>query len=516
MATLQGAINPRGFHTYYHFDYGTTAGYGSSTPTDPQSVFESNGYNVSVAIGGLNPGTTYHYRVVANNLFGTVYGADQTFTTRADRPTAVTQGLNGVRATRVGVLGLVNPNEMATTYRFDYGTTATYGSSQPVGAEADAGSGDSATTVGQTIYDLNPGTTYHYRVVATNAFGPTYGLDQTFRTKDYDARSSGLLRDEDTGERFVYYTNNTQSAALLDFYGPGGLGHLTLGSGVRAGNNPVTVRDPETGQQWVYFVNSSGGVSSYWMNGSSWIYTNLGRSVRAGTELSLVRNPRTGGQVIYYVNTSGAIAQMSWSPGDTSWGDRVLGGVVQPGASPAVQLDPATANQWIYYVNTSGAVAFFAGNGVSFAAGTIAGAVAPRAGATPSVVRAPDTGQLWVCYVNSSNATSCSWWNGSSWVSFTLAGNLRLDSNPILIRSPLTGEQWVYYVNASNELVYYFFNGASNWSTEKLGGPIKAGATISVNRDPAIGKQWVYVARDSESLWEFHWNGLTWSKTPQS
>jgi hypothetical protein len=34
-----------------------------------------------VYLEGLQPGTTYHYRVVATNVDGTTYGEDQTFTT---------------------------------------------------------------------------------------------------------------------------------------------------------------------------------------------------------------------------------------------------------------------------------------------------------------------------------------------------------------------------------------------------------------------------------------------------
>jgi hypothetical protein len=77
--TLLGSVNPNGLLTRYHFQYGTSTSYGSTTPaqsagsgTAPQNEGES--------LNGLTPGTVYHYRMVAQSAGGTVDGADQTFT----------------------------------------------------------------------------------------------------------------------------------------------------------------------------------------------------------------------------------------------------------------------------------------------------------------------------------------------------------------------------------------------------------------------------------------------------
>lgn len=75
----------------------------------------------------------------------------------------------------------INPNEAATTYRFEYGPTEAYGTSVPASA-ADVGVGAEGVLVAQAIGDLTPGTLYHYRVVATNAEGATVGSDQAFTT----------------------------------------------------------------------------------------------------------------------------------------------------------------------------------------------------------------------------------------------------------------------------------------------------------------------------------------------
>lgn len=79
-ATLAGAVDPNGRAATYHFELGTSVGYGRSTAAAPAG----NGtaaLPVSAAVSGLAAGTTYHYRLVASGPFGTAAGADRTFTT---------------------------------------------------------------------------------------------------------------------------------------------------------------------------------------------------------------------------------------------------------------------------------------------------------------------------------------------------------------------------------------------------------------------------------------------------
>jgi hypothetical protein len=80
-ATLKGKVNPNGATTTYYFEYGTTTGYGSKTPEvtlKPLTEVE-----VSKIVEGLTPSTTYHFRFVATNKYGTSDGADQASTTTA-------------------------------------------------------------------------------------------------------------------------------------------------------------------------------------------------------------------------------------------------------------------------------------------------------------------------------------------------------------------------------------------------------------------------------------------------
>jgi hypothetical protein len=85
-----------------------------------------------------------------------------------------------VTTSSITVIAKVNPRGLATSYYFQYGPTAAYGSISP---SASAGSGTQESPVTQVIAGLQPGTTYHYRAVAVSSAGTTDGLDATVTTK---------------------------------------------------------------------------------------------------------------------------------------------------------------------------------------------------------------------------------------------------------------------------------------------------------------------------------------------
>jgi hypothetical protein len=98
------------------------------------------------------------------------------------RPDATTGPAANVAQNTVSLTGRVNPNEAATTYYFEYGTTRNYGGAVPV-PPASAGRGNRFVAVAVDVGSLAPATQYHYRLVARNAKGRRAGTDRTFRTK---------------------------------------------------------------------------------------------------------------------------------------------------------------------------------------------------------------------------------------------------------------------------------------------------------------------------------------------
>ena len=92
---------------------------------------------------------------------------------------AITGAATGVNATEVTLKGTVNPENLASSYYFEYGTTKSYGSKT---AEVSAGSGIANVAASKLVSGLTPSTTYHFRVAETNSTGTTTGEDRTFTT----------------------------------------------------------------------------------------------------------------------------------------------------------------------------------------------------------------------------------------------------------------------------------------------------------------------------------------------
>lgn len=101
-------------------------------------------------------------------------------------PTATTGDATNVSQNLATLNGTVNPNGTATTYVFQYGTTTAYGSTS---SAASAGAGTAPVAAARNVTGLAPGTTYHYRIVATNSQNKkAFGLDRTFTTQSTPSR----------------------------------------------------------------------------------------------------------------------------------------------------------------------------------------------------------------------------------------------------------------------------------------------------------------------------------------
>jgi hypothetical protein len=176
-ATLGGTVDPNGRATTWYFEYGTSTSYGSKTAAKSAGAGTST-VSVSGPVSGLARGRLYHYRLVATSDAGTSRGADRTFST-VGVPTAVSGSASSIGLTSARLNGTVTPNGQATSWYFEYGTTTRYGSRTAAG---NAGSGTSPVNVSSSLSRLRRTTTYHYRLVATNASGTTFGADRSFST----------------------------------------------------------------------------------------------------------------------------------------------------------------------------------------------------------------------------------------------------------------------------------------------------------------------------------------------
>lgn len=240
-AQLQGGVYPNGNDTTYWWEYGTTSAYGQRTP--PTDIGGGTApVPVSDSLTGLAPGTTYHYRLVAENLpFGTEYGYDFTLTTpssstatsttsSSQNPTTTqtttstttttaappvtgsggssgsgstapaAPSLVGIRlasaATTATLSATIASRGAATAYALQYGTTPALGRSAQ-GSLANS-SWTQPRNVTLTLRNLSPGKIYYFRVVASDAGGSATSAVVRFRTSpvtitSVKARGSSLV-----------------------------------------------------------------------------------------------------------------------------------------------------------------------------------------------------------------------------------------------------------------------------------------------------------------------------------
>jgi len=80
-ARLDGRLTPLGVSTDLWFEYGPTASYGSVTPRKYGGRGDTPRH-VTASVGELKPGTTYHFRLVAESASGISRGDDTTFVAR--------------------------------------------------------------------------------------------------------------------------------------------------------------------------------------------------------------------------------------------------------------------------------------------------------------------------------------------------------------------------------------------------------------------------------------------------
>jgi hypothetical protein len=168
---LTGVSNPRGFPTSVFFEWGLTTAYGNSTVVKDIGSGATD-VTFSETLSSLSPGV-YHYRAVAAYSGGRTNAADATFTIIA--PSVQTSAAVVTNAS-AKLQGVANPQGIAATVFFEWGSTTGYGNNT---AAQSIGAGTSPINFSETLIDLAPGE-YHFRAVLTNASETIRGADQSF------------------------------------------------------------------------------------------------------------------------------------------------------------------------------------------------------------------------------------------------------------------------------------------------------------------------------------------------
>jgi hypothetical protein len=259
-AHLSGALTlpPPGFASQYKFEYTRLGGGGGelaahSAGSGPGEVPAADD------LSGLEPNTQYSVRLTVSNVGGSTTSSEKTFTTAPAPPSQVETipvGELEVGSARLG--GWVNPSHSPTVYWLEYGLADCASNpctSVPSSQDADAGSDLSSSLVSQVVSGLEPDTTYHYRIVAKNPAGTSYGNDITFTTDDPTApgppeRGIELVNTPEKGNQplFGHLLDNGQEALWVSYTGipgsPSGVKSLFRSSRTAAGWQSESVLPP--------------------------------------------------------------------------------------------------------------------------------------------------------------------------------------------------------------------------------------------------------------------------------
>jgi phosphodiesterase/alkaline phosphatase D-like protein len=183
---VTGKVTPNGASTNYWYEYGTNS---NSLSGKISSQVVGSGYTAISAPGyitGLTKDTTYYFRLVAENQFGKIASAQSSFQTThgvpapvGSIPTAKTLAASNVARTSVTLNGEVTPNNATTQYWFEYGKTTSLGDA--IGFVS-VGGGNGKVPASVSLTNLDPATTYYFRLDAQNQFGTVISSVLSFKT----------------------------------------------------------------------------------------------------------------------------------------------------------------------------------------------------------------------------------------------------------------------------------------------------------------------------------------------
>ena len=213
-AVVSGTINPNGALTNYWFEYGRTAGSLTSN-TSGQTI--GSGYTTRAAPGyitGLTKDTTYYFRLVAENQLGRSMGAEYSFQTphgyppppEGSAPRVRTIAATGISRTTANIKGEITSNNAVTQYWFEYGKTAELGNTTALVSLAEDAENVAAAV---SLADLDPATTYYFRLNAQNQFGTANGAILNFKTLSPPAAAAPSVETKNA-------TDVTKSVATLN------------------------------------------------------------------------------------------------------------------------------------------------------------------------------------------------------------------------------------------------------------------------------------------------------------
>lgn len=330
-ATINGNLTDTGgASTNAWFEWGTSysnVDSGSGTRTSSQ-VFNSP-QTFSQTIYGLNSNSTYYYRAVFSNTYGTTNGGTLSFTTPScavqnynnnnnynynynySQPYVSTNSATYVYQNSATLNGYVTSSGTNNVNAwFEWGTSYSLGNSTSYN---NYGSGSTGFT--SSLFNLNPNTTYYYRAVAQSSYGTVYGNTLSFTTTgqsyNYNYNNNTytgsaptvttLLATEKTGTTaklngLVFTSESASSNAWYEWGTTGSLGNKT--SSINVGNLSVVkhsdfITGLTNGQTYYYRIVAQNSYGTSYGAVNSFVSESVTYAVDQTVETPVVLKPTT-------------------------------------------------------------------------------------------------------------------------------------------------------------------------------------------------------------------------------
>jgi hypothetical protein len=170
-------LNPYGPATFDHCDSTPLPPGTGNIASDPG--FANGGYRLDTGSPCIDTGTNQAWMTTATDLDGNPRIANGTVDMGAFEFTVVTTNpATNVASFSATLNGSLNPHGSTTTVYFQYGLTTSYGSTTAMQIQT----GNTVRTISGNVSGLSASTVYHFRIVAHNGGGTSFGSDRTFTT----------------------------------------------------------------------------------------------------------------------------------------------------------------------------------------------------------------------------------------------------------------------------------------------------------------------------------------------
>ncbi len=178
--TLNATVNANGLMTTVMFEWGLTTEYGYTATAIPGFVKAYDDITVTANIAGLQPNTTYHYRIKAINAVDMFFSEDMSFVTSVTVPQVTTVYVQNILAFSADASGTITSDggSPVTARGVCWSTShnPTLEDNYTTDESVDGWFSSSLTS-------LSPNTTYYVRSYASNAIGTSYGNEINFTTQ---------------------------------------------------------------------------------------------------------------------------------------------------------------------------------------------------------------------------------------------------------------------------------------------------------------------------------------------